>query len=77
MCNGHKMIYFKILLVLQLNIILYYCVKFCFVLFFLIQASLAVNPFNDFYSVLCLEARSFLIVGCFGEGLWLYIAVCR
>lgn len=66
--NGHKMIYFKSLLVLQFNIILYYCVKFClsFVLFcfvFLIQSSLAVNPFNDFYSVLCLKARSYLIVG--------------
>lgn len=43
LCNRHKMIYFKSLLVLQFNIILYYCVKVC--LFFHIQSNLAVKPF--------------------------------
>lgn len=55
------MIYFKILVVLQLSIIFVLLCKVLFISFFLIRANLAVNPFNDFYSVLCLKARSYLM----------------
>lgn len=57
------MIYFKSPLVLQLNIILYYCVKFFFCFYF---PHLAVNPFNDFYSVLCLKATYSWLIGAGG-----------
>lgn len=45
--------------------------------FLLIQVIFAVNPFIDFYSVLCLQSSKLLDSWLPGEGLWLSIALCR
>lgn len=60
---GENDIFKTILLVVKFNTFVLLCNVFSCLIFSPSQVIFAVNSFIDFYSVLCLQARSSLIVG--------------